>query len=219
MSGEQDQGVPGDERLPIPLPPGSLRPKPRVRKTSSPLGVPGPESPPPSGMGSGKPWIIGSLIPLLALVITGLLWLWSPWDRFKPESRTDGSPATGLLVRARTEQTPDLARRIPPVKPEETAKDPGELVALQVASFRTQDRAGQVLEEAKRRTGLPGVVLATTVDGVRWHRIILGAFSSESQAKLAAAPLMADGMITEVLIQPIPERWISELTGGSKEQR
>lgn len=176
---------------------------------------PGSEPTPVSAAGSAKPWIVGSLIPLLALMITGLVWLWSPWDQFKRESRSDGTAAAELLVRARTEQTPDHVGRTPSEGSDHT--DPGELVALQVASFRTQNRAGEVLEEAERRTGLRGVVLPTMVNGEIWHRIILGAFSSESQAKLAATPLMADGMITEVLIQPIPERWVSELTGSSEE--
>jgi hypothetical protein len=84
-----------------------------------------------------------------------------------------------------------------------------------VASFRTTRRAQAVLAEVSRRTGLAGVVLPTTVNGVRWQRILLGAFASEAEARTAARALLEDGTIDEILIRPVPERSLPELTGGA----
>jgi hypothetical protein len=89
------------------------------------------------------------------------------------------------------------------------------VLSIQVASFRTTRRAEAVLAEVSRRTGIPGIVLPTEVDGVRWQRILLGSFASEAEAREAARPLLQDGTIREILIRPVPERWIPVLTGGA----
>ena len=86
-------------------------------------------------------------------------------------------------------------------------------MAIQIASFRTRRRAESVLAEAEARTGLKGALIPAQVDGVRWYRILLGTFASAEAAIGAAGPLLEDGMITEVLVRPVPERWIGELSG------
>jgi septal ring-binding cell division protein DamX len=126
----------------------------------------------------------------------------------------ESSSPSDLQVKARVEQTPEAGavsssaisdlRGLPPA---------AKLVAIQVASFRTQGKAERVLAQARERTGLSGMVLPTEVDGVRWHRIILGAFLTSEDATQAAEPLLREGMITEVLVWPIPSRWVSVLTG------
>jgi cell division protein FtsN len=148
------------------------------------------------------------MLPFAGLVMIGMvLWwggVWHPGHlvegRGAPES---GSPE--VAVRARTEQAP---------APPGSASSPGR-ISIQVASFRTQRRAEQVLAQVSERTGLPGVVLPAQVDGRRWQRILLGAFSSVSEARKAAEPLLEDGTISEILVRPIPERWIPALTGGA----
>ena len=231
-------------RRPIPLPPRSLRPPPRVRP-GSPAG---PEGAAPSAVlsrerrrGTRRGFLIGLGVPLLGFLIVGALVL-----RGRPQG-TDAGP--DVLVRARVDRDPaetasaagerdDLpeAETEGATVPEtgagtvpqtgagtgtETGAGPAAPagahgpVSIQVASFRTTRRAQAVLAEVSLRTGLAGVVLPTTVNGVGWQRILLGAFASEAEARTAARALLEDGTIGEILIRPVPERSLPELTGGA----
>ena len=142
-----------------------------------------------------------------------------------------GRPATGLPVeRAPREQTPRPASEeplegsgppvadvssLPPAAVEPAAAATGQgLLAIQVASFRTRERADAVLLAATEKTGLRGAVLPTDVNGVPWYRILLGAFASEAEARRAAQPLIEDRMITSVAVRPIPADRVSQLSGA-----
>ena len=82
------------------------------------------------------------------------------------------------------------------VDPEPTipVADEIDLVAIQVASFRTRSRADRVLAAVEERTGLKGAVLPSDVSGVLWHRILLGAFPTEEEATdaLRLQPVLGD---------------------------
>jgi hypothetical protein len=208
----------GPARRPIPLPPASLRPPPRVpRQAPSPI----PETPPAvrddsaGRTGARRGFLFGLMLPVLGLGIAGFLW----W-----QNRSEGIPASDLQVRARVVQEPqgeaqrELTAPDPAPDPAAVAGNPavaggGEILSIQIASFRTRGRAERVLAEAQARTGLEGLIIPARVDGVRWYRILLGAFTASEDAIGAAGPLLEDGMITDVLVRPVPEQWIPALTG------
>lgn len=91
-----------------------------------------------------------------------------------------------------------------------------ERVSIQVASFKTRRRAEEVLAAVTARTGLPGAVLATDVNGVVWQRILLGSFSNEAEAREAAQPLLRDRTISTVVVRPVPTAWASRLSGTTE---
>jgi type II secretory pathway predicted ATPase ExeA len=95
------------------------------------------------------------------------------------------------------------------------AEGMSERVSIQVASFKTRRRAEEVLAAVTERTGLPGAVLATEVNGVVWQRILLGSFLNEAEAREAAQPLLRDRTISTVVVRPIPIGWASRLSGAT----
>jgi len=104
-----------------------------------------------------------------------------------------------------------------PVPPGAAAETAGPRLTVQVASFHTLRRAEETLALASERTGLPGLVVASRVDGEIWQRILLGAFVSEEEAKAAIRPLLEDGFITELIVRPIQDPWLPSLSGQDEE--
>ena len=107
----------------------------------------------------------------------------------------------------------------PPSEGGEPAAVPGTgqtpLLAVQVASFRTERKAREVLADVTRRTGLPGAVLPAQVRGELWYRILLGAFTTQREAEEAAVPLVRRRIMDEIVVRKIPARWVPVLTGRS----
>lgn len=214
----KDDGGGGPARRPIPLPPASLKPPPRVRRqppsrSSDPEASPGVPDDTAGRAGARRGFLLGLLLPALGLGIVAFLW----W-----QNRPEGTPASDLQVRARVEQepagetpgtVPGAAIPVPGVAGSPSVASGGDVLSIQIASCRTRRRAEEVLAEAQARTGLKGLIIPAQVEGVRWYRILLGAFAAPEEAIGAAGPLLEDGMISEVLVRPVPERWIPALTG------
>lgn len=223
-------------RRPIPLPPSSLRPPPRAQKSApfhpepaARVPAPSPE-PEPGALGTRRGFWVGLALPVVGLGIAALLW----WIGEGGLDR--GSPAAGpapLEVRTRMTETPRQAAPggVPteavshaspggsPAVPSAAAPDrspapagPAPEFTVQVGSYRTRAKAERVLASVRDRTGLRGVVLDSEVDGVAWHRILLGAFATPREALEAVRPLTAEH---EVMVRPLPERWIDALSGSS----
>lgn len=215
----KNDGGSGPARRPIPLPPASLRPPPRVRQqppspSSGPQASPGVPDDTAGRAGARRGFLFGLLLPALGLGIVVFLW----W-----QNRPESMPGSDLQVRARVEQkptgetsvaVPGIAVPVPGTPGSLSLATGGEVLSIQIASCRTRRRAEEVLAEAQARTGLEGLIIPAQVDGVRWYRILLGVFAAPEEAIGAAGPLLEDGMITEILVRPVPERWISALTGA-----
>jgi hypothetical protein len=92
--------------------------------------------------------------------------------------------------------------------------DPGPTrLSIQVASFRTRSRADEVLEAVSRRTGQPGLIVTSRhEDGTGWYAILLGAFQAREEAEAVGETLRRDGTISQVVLRPIPESWLSRMT-------
>ncbi len=183
-------------------------------------------------------WIFAGA--LVVIVVTGLAFVLR--DRMPsggddltlvataPPGASEGMVRNTPIVAAPREQTPRPASEeplegsgppvadvssLPPAAVEPAAAATGQgLLAIQVASFRTRERADAVLLAATEKTGLRGAVLPTDVNGVPWYRILLGAFASEAEARRAAQPLIEDRMITSVAVRPIPADRVSQLSGA-----
>lgn len=99
-----------------------------------------------------------------------------------------------------------------PLSPPSGAPTTGGSLAIQVASFRTRERAEVVLKEVTERTGLPGVIESSEVNGEEWQRILLGSFTSPEEAETAAEPLIRARIIRSVVVRSIPEAFRSVLS-------
>ncbi len=107
---------------------------------------------------------------------------------------------------------PPSVVREPAVSPPSGAPTTGGSLAIQVASFRTRERAEVVLKEVTERTGLPGVIESSEVNGEEWQRILLGSFTSPEEAETAAEPLIRARIIRSVVVRSIPEAFRSVLS-------
>jgi cell division protein FtsN len=88
-------------------------------------------------------------------------------------------------------------------------------VTVQVASFRTRRRAERVLAQAQAVTGLSGIVVPARVGEERWHRILLGSFSSEEAAARGVEPLLRQRLISEIVLRPVEKAWIPSLSAAT----
>jgi len=196
-------------RRPIPLPPASLRPPPRIRRGPEAQG-PEPPAPVPPSEGERPPrrWSAGRTIGILAgLIVAVAVW------RILP-----GPPRPAQALRGSTAEPEAVSAPIPvPPPPVTRAASPVPRFTVQVASFQTLHRAEGVLARASERTGLSGLVVPSRVEGVTWQRILLGAFVSEEEAREAVTPLLREGFITELVVRPVEAAWIPALTGRGPE--
>jgi hypothetical protein len=131
------------------------------------------------------------------------------------ESRTTADPDPGEpgTPRTRDRQIPSEAARAGGriIVSSSVAGGP---VTAQIASFRSAEMAASALARVTRRTGLSGVVVPPdTEDG--WHRILLGGFDDADAAAEALRPLLNDGTLQDIVIQPLPARWSGRLRGES----
>jgi hypothetical protein len=122
-------------------------------------------------------------------------------------------PAGGSPIPGATRGPAGGGEREPGSIPPPASGETG-LVAIQVASFRTLAHAEKVLAQVQARTGLGGAVLPSDVSGVVWHRILLGAFTTEEEAREAALPLLRERTIDEIVLRPVPDTWRSVLAGS-----
>ena len=160
----------------------------------------------PGAQGTRRGFMLGLAIPVSGIVVGAALWWWGTSERDMSTSAAD--------ISAGPRGVADVAPGPAATGPESPAIAPaGQLLALQVASFRTRQRAEEVLGQAQNKTGLAGLVVPGDVDGTRWYRILLGTFSTPDEAKRAAEPLLEEGMILDVLVRPVPPRWADATAG------
>lgn len=220
-------------RRPIPLPPSSLRPPPRTREPARYHPEPAARVPEaePGSLGTRRGFWVGLALPVVGLGIAAVLW-WAgdgglergapaaPIPRpMEVRSRVTGTPAAGATpggpeAASEGSRPPAVGREAgaAPAARSAAAASPGDPeVTVQVGSYRTRAKAERVLAEVQERTGLGGVVLDSRVDGVAWHRILLGAFATPEAARKAVRPLAGEH---EVMVRPLPDRWAAALAGA-----
>jgi hypothetical protein len=89
-------------------------------------------------------------------------------------------------------------------KPNETKADSREY-CLAVGSYLFEDRARELARTLKRRTGQTVRVVSAGRGAEKSYRILYGEYASEEAATRAADKLLARGIVTEALIEKLPQ--------------
>jgi hypothetical protein len=76
---------------------------------------------------------------------------------------------------------------------------------LAVGTYLFNDRALAKARQLTRRTRMKAWVETGMADGSRSYRILMGGFATEAQAERAADRLLARGIVSEAMVEPIPE--------------
>lgn len=197
-------------------------PPPRAAASKSAAGSPSRRQPSRWG-GVRRGLLYAVIVAALLLLVAGGVW-WSGWldtaatgngtpAASSPDAQT-ASPPQGLDAAADGNTSAGSVGEASTETPPATVNGDGSAtkLAIQVASFRTRRHADRVLARLERSTGLQGVVLAASVQGVIWHRIMLGEFDTEAEATAAAGPLVRDNTINQIVVRPLP---VGDATGDS----
>ena len=77
---------------------------------------------------------------------------------------------------------------------------------LSVGTYLFSDRARARTEQLARRTHMKSWIITTTADGSYTYRVMLGGFATQADAERVADKLLQSGLVSEALVEPIPQR-------------
>ena len=76
---------------------------------------------------------------------------------------------------------------------------------LSVGTYLFSDRARARTEQLARRTHMKSWIITTTADGSYTYRVMLGGFATQADAERMADKLLQSGLVSEALVEPIPQ--------------
>jgi hypothetical protein len=77
---------------------------------------------------------------------------------------------------------------------------------LSVGTYLFSDRARMRTEQLSRRTHMKSWIITTTADGSYTYRVMLGGFATQSDAERVADKLLSSGLVSEALVEKIPQQ-------------
>jgi type II secretory pathway predicted ATPase ExeA len=77
---------------------------------------------------------------------------------------------------------------------------------LSVGTYLFSDRARMRTEQLARRTHMKSWIITTTADGSYTYRVMLGGFTTQSDAERVADKLLSSGLVSEALVEKIPQQ-------------
>ena len=162
--------------------------------------------------------VLAALIPIVLIVGMAataiILSRRSAFDR-DPES-TDQQAATSPATSESVNAVPAMPVAPPAPAPpplvvtpdtDEPAPPPAQpKFCLSVGTYLFSDRARARTEQLARRTHMKSWIITTTADGSYTYRVMLGGFATQADAERIADKLLQSGLVSEALVEPIPQR-------------
>jgi hypothetical protein len=162
--------------------------------------------------------VLAALIPIvLILGMAATAIVLSRRSAFDREPDNNEQPASSSSTTNDTLQTSPAVPLVPaaPAPPPlvvtpdtEVTPTPAEQVrfCLSVGTYLFSDRARMRTEQLMRRTHMKSWIITTTADGSYTYRVMLGGFKSQADAERVADKLLSSGLVSEALVEPIPQQ-------------
>ncbi|MEZ5065215.1 MAG: AAA family ATPase [bacterium] len=114
--------------------------------------------------------------------------------------------ATSPAPAEETSATPDASRPVEPgAASPSVSGEPGERYSIQVASFRTEDRAAALAHDLQDQTGEPARISPVNGESGLWYRVLLGEYSSKEEVSRRMEQIRSThdfGFVRRVTLEP-----------------